>query len=183
MNVQIIIGSIRPGRIGSQVAEWVKNTLPVRDEVTYELVDLADHKLPLLDEPMHPSIGQYKHANTLEWSKKIKEADAYIFVTPEYNAGYPASLKNAIDYLFHEWKAKPVMIVSYGMRGGVSASARLRQVVELLRMRPTDTSPALTITREMSGEDGRLKDTTESLKSHKEILEKAGNELLAIGTL
>ncbi|MDB5167679.1 MAG: NAD(FAD)-dependent dehydrogenase [Candidatus Saccharibacteria bacterium] len=181
MKVQIIIGSTRPGRIGSQVAKWVMKNLPEQDETAYELVDLGDYKLPIFDEPIHPSMGQYKHDHTLEWSKKIKEADAYVFVTPEYNAGYPASLKNAIDYLFHEWKAKPVMIVSYGVNGGQGASAQLRQVAERLKMQPTNTSPMLTITREMSGEDGQLKDTAESLKSYEAILEEAGDELLTIG--
>src|ERR1035437_2505641 len=108
MNIQIIIGSTRPGRIGPQIAEWMVENLPKHPETEYEIVDIAGWKLPLFNEPVHPSLNQYEHAHTKAWSKKIKEADAFIFLTPEYNSGYPASLRNAIDYLYHEWHDKPV---------------------------------------------------------------------------
>jgi NAD(P)H-dependent FMN reductase len=178
MKVQVIIGSTRPGRVGPQIAKWIVKNLPKQPQVTYEIVDLADHALPFFNEPIHPYMNNYSHDHTHKWSKKIKEADAYIFLTPEYNDGYPAVLKNAIDYLFHEWTAKPVMVVSYGVQGGITVSAQLLQVVTRLKMLPTATSPALTLSRDMSGEDGQIKDIDESFKPYEVQLLKAGEELL-----
>ena len=145
MRVQLIVGSTRPHRVGGQIGKWVLANLPKSPGIDYELVDLAEVNLPLLDEPVMPSLNQYHHEHTKVWSRKISEASGYIFLTPEYNAGYPASLKNAIDYLYHEWAAKPVLIISYGVRGGGSSSAQLRQVAERLKMKPTETSPALVV--------------------------------------
>ena len=130
MKIHIIIGSTRPGRVGPQIAQWLISNLSIDTNGEYEIVDIADFKLPIFDERIHPSLNQYEHTHTKTWSQKIKSADAYIFLTPEYNAGYPASLKNAIDYLYHEWQDKPVMIASYGVGGGPTASAQLRQVAE-----------------------------------------------------
>jgi NAD(P)H-dependent FMN reductase len=181
MKVQIIIGSTRPGRVGPQIAKWVIENLPKSPSSEYEIIDVADWKLPLFDEPVHPSMNQYKYDHTKAWSQKIKEADAYIFLTPEYNAGYPASLKNAIDYLYHEWTDKPVMILSYGVRGGTTASAQLLQIVERLKMRPVETSPALSIAPGMSGEDGQIKDIDSSFKPYLPLLQVASEELLNSG--
>ncbi len=178
MKIQIIIGSTRPGRVGPEIAEWMIENLPQHSSTTYEIIDLAKNILPLFNEPIHPSRGEYKHDHTKQWSEKIKQADAYIFLTPEYNAGYPASLKNAIDYLYHEWIDKPVMIVSYGVGGGPSASAQLRQVAERLKMRTTKINPQFTITRDMSGEDGQLKDISTDFEPYVSTLKEAGEELL-----
>jgi NAD(P)H-dependent FMN reductase len=183
MNVQIIIGSTRPGRIGPQVAEWLVGNLPKDDRADYEIVDIAAFKLPLFDEAIHPSMNQYQHEHTKVWSQKIKQADAYIYLTPEYNAGYPAALKNAIDYLYHEWRDKPVMIASYGVGGGPTASAQLRQVAERLKMRPVDTSPAFTVSRDMSGEDGRIKDINKAFEPYVANLKIAAEELLNSGNI
>jgi NAD(P)H-dependent FMN reductase len=182
MKIQLIIGSTRPGRVGPQIADWIVANLPERAETEYEIVDVVAQKLPLFDEPVHPSMNQYAHNHTKAWSDKIKEADAYIFLTPEYNAGYPASLKNAVDYLFHEWTAKPVLIVSYGVQGGTGASAQLRQVAERLKMQVTPLSPALTVGRDMSGEDGQIKDINEAFKPYVPSLYEAAEELLALAS-
>jgi NAD(P)H-dependent FMN reductase len=178
MKVQIIIGSTRPTRVSPSIAKWVFDNLQKDENVEYEIIDIADFKLPLFDEPIHPSMNQYEHDYTKTWSEKIKEASAYIFLTAEYNAGYPASLKNAIDYLYHEWTDKPVMIVSYGVGGGSGASAQLRQVAERLKMRPTDISPAITITKDMSGEDGQIKDINVSLEPYVSTLQTGAEELI-----
>jgi NAD(P)H-dependent FMN reductase len=127
-------------------------------------------------------MNQYEYEHTKAWSKKIKEADAFILLTAEYNAGYPAALKNAIDYLYHEWTNKPVMIVSYGVGGGPTASAQLRQVAERLKMRPTDHSPAFTISRDMSGEDGQIKDIDTAFKPYVSDLQVGAKELLEIAS-
>ncbi|AYA40003.1 NAD(P)H-dependent oxidoreductase [Xenorhabdus nematophila] len=138
MHIQIVIGSVRLGRIGPQIAQWVNEV--VSRKYSCELVDLKDWILPMDDEPNLPAEGGYLSAHTLSWSEKISEADAYIFVFPQYNWGYPAALKNAIDHLYTEWSCKPVTMVSYANRGGGKASLQLRQVLQGLHMKVTETN-------------------------------------------
>jgi NAD(P)H-dependent FMN reductase len=178
MKIQLIIGSTRPGRVGPQIANWIVDNLPVADGTEYEIVDIADFDLPIYDEPIHPSMNQYQHDHTKAWSAKISQADAYIFLTPEYNAGYPASFKNAIDYLYAEWTGKTVMIASYGVGGGTTASAQLRQVAERLKMAPTAVSPAFIISRNMSDENNQIINIAESFKPYAAELKLAGEELI-----
>jgi NAD(P)H-dependent FMN reductase len=180
MKIQIIIGSTRPGRVGPQIAQWVQKNVSEENDIKTEIVDIVNWNLPIFDEPVHPSMNQYQNDHTKSWSEKIKQADGYIFLTPEYNAGYPASLKNAIDYLYHEWTNKPVMVVSYGARGGTSASAQLKQVAERLKMRPTETSPAFTVTRDMSSKDGQIIDINASFEQYKAALQLGAKELITL---
>ena len=177
MNIQIIIGSTRPGRVSPQIAQWVFEHVPKNSNTTYELVDVADYNLPLYDEPMHPMMAQYSHDHTKKWSAKIAQADGYIFVTAEYNGGVPSSLKNALDYLYQEWTAKPAMIVSYGVGGGISASGQLQQSFAILKMKTTGTA-ALTITRAMSRGDGQLRNPEVDFKPYETALLEATDELL-----
>ena len=133
----IIIASTRPGRGGGPIAEWFIGLAEEHGAFDVKVVDLAEFRLPLLDEPEHPRMRQYQHAHTLEWSEQVEAADAFVFITPEYNHGYPASLKNAIDYLHHEWRYKPVGFVSYGgVAAGTRSVEQLQQVVTALRMTP-----------------------------------------------
>jgi NAD(P)H-dependent FMN reductase len=120
MNVAIILGSTRPGRIGEAVAQWVYKIAQRRTDTDtrFELVDIKDFNLPLLDEPIPPSLGQYTQPHTKRWAAKIAEFDAFVFVTAEYNHGIPGALKNAIDYVFREWNHKAAGFVSYGNAGG-----------------------------------------------------------------
>jgi NAD(P)H-dependent FMN reductase len=129
LRVAIIIGSTRPGRNGEAVSRWIYEIAKSRDDAEYELVDIKDYNLPLLDEPIPPSMGQYSNQHTKIWSKKIDSFDAYVFVTPEYNHGTSGALKNAIDYLFKEWNNKVAGFVSYGSAGGVRAVESLRLVM------------------------------------------------------
>ena len=129
LRVGIIVGSTRPGRKAAAVAEWVYNILKNRQDAEFEIVDIEDYKLPLLDEPMPPSRHQYSKPHTKIWSEKIASFDAFIFVTPEYNHGTSAALKNAIDYLFREWNNKAAGFVSYGSAGGARAVESLRLVM------------------------------------------------------
>jgi NAD(P)H-dependent FMN reductase len=102
-----------------------------------ELLDLAEINLPLMDEPNHPRLKQSQHEHTNQWSKKISEGDAFIIVLAEYNFGFPAPIKNAIDYLFLEWMYKPVAFVSYGgVSGGLRSTQMLKQVVTAVHMMP-----------------------------------------------
>ena len=136
----IILASTRPGRVGLPVANWF-NELAVTDaRFEVELVDLAELALPLLDEPKHPRLREYSHDHTFAWSETVDSADAVVLVTAEYNYGYPAALKNALDYLHHEWRFKPVGFVSYGgVAAGTRAVQQLKQVVGALQLIPTGT--------------------------------------------
>ena len=128
-NVAILIGSTRPGRVGESVGKWVFEIAQRRKDARFELVDLADYGLPLLDEPVPPSRGQYSKEHTKRWAAKIASFDAFVFVTAEYNHGIPGALKNAIDFLFAEWNNKAAGFVSYGSAGGARAVEQLRLVM------------------------------------------------------
>jgi len=127
--IAVIIGSTRPGRNGEAVAKWVHEIAQKRTEAEFELVDIRDFNLPLLDEPVSPSMGQYSKPHTKAWAARIGSFDGYVFVTPEYNHGISAALKNAIDFLFAEWNNKAAGFVSYGGAGGARAVEHLRLVL------------------------------------------------------
>jgi NAD(P)H-dependent FMN reductase len=129
LKVAIVTGSTRPGRNNEAVARWVYGLSKQRKDAEFELVDIADYGLPLLDEPVPPSLGQYANDHTKKWAAKIGSFDAYVFVTPEYNHGISGALKNAIDYLYREWNHKAAGFVSYGSAGGARAVEHLRLVM------------------------------------------------------
>jgi NAD(P)H-dependent FMN reductase len=129
LKLAIIIGSTRPGRVGEAVAKWVHELAQQRRDAEFELVDIGDFDLPLLDEPIPPSQGKYSKEHTKKWAAKIASFDGYIFVTPEYNHGICGALKNAIDFLFAEWNNKAAGFVGYGSAGGVRAVEHLRLVM------------------------------------------------------
>src|SRR6202790_4720187 len=126
LQIGIIVGSTRPGRKAAAVAKWVHDILKSRTDAEFEVVDIEDYKLPLLDEPVPPSMHQYNKPHTKTWSEKIPSVDAYIFGTPEYNHATSAALKNAIDFLFHEWNNKAAGFVGYGGAGGVRCGGHVR---------------------------------------------------------
>ncbi|MFT4123367.1 MAG: NAD(P)H-dependent oxidoreductase [Microbacteriaceae bacterium] len=124
--VMIVIASVRPVRVGPAVAEWVRSRFAELPDWQIDLVDLAELALPLMDEPNHPRLRQYTKAHTIAWSERVDAADAFVFVTPEYNHSFSPALANALGYLSQEWWRKPVSFVSYG-----GASAGTRGVVAL----------------------------------------------------
>jgi NAD(P)H-dependent FMN reductase len=134
--IGIILGSTRPERLGEQVARWVHDTASSDADAgaRFELIDLRDHPLPHLDEPLPAARGQYHHEHTKAWAATIAPLDGFVIVTPEYNGFTSGVLKNAIDYLYAEWTGKPVGFVSYGVRGGTGAAAQLRQICGGLKM-------------------------------------------------
>jgi NAD(P)H-dependent FMN reductase len=135
LKIGIILGSTRPGRRGEVVAQWVHEVASKRTDALFEIVDLADFNLPLYDEPHPPMMMKYTKEHTLAWSKAIQGYDGYIFVTPEYNHAVPAALKNALDFLFNEWKDKAAGIVSYGGgTGGARAAENLRLILAELHI-------------------------------------------------
>ena len=137
MQLNVIIASTRPGRVGPTIAEWFVNQIPPELGFDVEVVDLADVGLPMLDEPNHPSERTYLHDHTRRWSASVDAADAFVLVMPEYNVGFTAPLKNALDYLYAEWQRKPVGFVSYGMTSaGLRAVEMIKPVLISLNMIP-----------------------------------------------
>jgi NAD(P)H-dependent FMN reductase len=144
LKLHVIIASTRPGRVGPSIARWFHEVAERHGKLDARLVDLAEVNLPLLDEPRHPRFRDYQHAHTKAWSALVAQADAYVFVTPEYNYSAPPSLMNALDYLAHEWHYKPAGFVSYGgVAGGTRAAQMLKLTVTGLRMMPLPEGVAI----------------------------------------
>ena len=154
IKIAIILGSTRPGRNGEAVARWVYEIAKKRIDAEFEYVDIKDFNLPLLDEPVPPSQGQYSEEHTQVWSAKIDSFDGYIFVTAEYNHGIPGALKNGIDYLYKEWNNKAAGFVGYGSAGGVRAVEQLRLVMAELQVADVRAQVAVSIITEF--EDFRI---------------------------
>jgi NAD(P)H-dependent FMN reductase len=133
----VIIASTRPGRLGLPIANWAISEVEKHGDFEVDIADLALMDLPMLDEPHHPIHRNYTKPHTIAWSKRVDAADAILIVTPEYNYGMPGSLKNALDFLIHEWNYKPVAFISYGgMSGGMRSVQMAKQVVTTLKMVP-----------------------------------------------
>jgi NAD(P)H-dependent FMN reductase len=170
-HLTIIIGSTRPGRAGLPIATWFADRARSRGGFDVAVVDLAEINLPLMDEPSHPRLRQYIHQHTKGWSAIVDASDAFVIVTPEYNHGYPAALKNAIDYLHHEWRDKPVGFVSYGgVSAGTRAVQQLKQVVTTLKMLPVLEAVSIPFHPQFIGEDGGVQPN--------EIMEQAAHAML-----
>jgi NAD(P)H-dependent FMN reductase len=137
LKLQIIICSTRPGRVGPSVAKWFHGFAVENGKFDAALVDLADTHLPLYDEPNHPSMQKYQHDHTKKWAASVAAADAYVFVTPEYNYGPPPPFVNALNYVYKEWNYKACGFVSYGgVSGGMRAVQLEKQLVTTLKMMP-----------------------------------------------
>ena len=156
--LQIIIGSTRPGRVGSAVADWIIDRARARGDFEVEVTDLAVLNLPIFDEPNHPRLRRYVNQHTKDWSEIVDRSDAFIFVIPEYNYGFNAATKNAIDYLNQEWQNKPAGIVSYGgVAAGTRAAQMLKKVMSALKIVPVTDSVNIPFVGEKLDEDRRLK--------------------------
>jgi NAD(P)H-dependent FMN reductase len=134
LKIAIILGSTRPNRNGEAVAKWVFDQAKKKGGAEFELIDVASLNLPLLDEPLPPSLGKYEKPHTKAWAAKVAPCDGFVFVTPEYNHGTSGALKNAIDYLYGEWNNKAAAFVSYGSAGGARAVEHLRLVMAELQI-------------------------------------------------
>jgi NAD(P)H-dependent FMN reductase len=167
----VIIGSTRPGRAGLPIAKWFVERARQHGAFDVEIADLAEIGLPLLDEPNHPRLRRYVHEHTKDWSAHVDRADAVVIVTPEYNYGYPAAVKNAIDYLHEEWQYKPAGFVSYGgVAAGTRAVQQLKQVVTTRKMIPVTESVNIPFHAKFLGEDGKLHAT--------EVMDQAADLML-----
>jgi NAD(P)H-dependent FMN reductase len=148
IKIAVIVGSVRPRRRTAVVARWVadvaaRHASVAAGEASFELVDLADHGISVLDEPVPALFGDYRHAHTTRWAQVIDSFDGFVFVTPEYNHSVPAGLKNAIDFLYAEWGNKAAGFVSHGVNGGVRAVEHLRQSMTELQVANVRTQVAL----------------------------------------
>lgn len=177
-HIGVIIGSTRPNRVGPTITKWLLQSITPRENLNFEVIDLKEWNLPLLDEPDMPAKGIYANEKTKQWSKEIQSKDGFIFITPQYNYGYPASLKNAVDYLFKEWNDKPAVIASYAYSGGGAAAAsQFRQVSVGLKLKTVETMPAIYLSGAMFNEDGTLKDTVEGFEQYADTINKSISEL------
>jgi NAD(P)H-dependent FMN reductase len=169
--LRIIIGSTRPGRVGPSVAAWIAERAREHGGFDVEVTDLAELNLPMYDEPNHPRLRKYVHQHTKDWSALAEASDAFIFVTPEYNYGFNAALKNAIDYLHGEWANKAAGIVSYGgVAAGTRATQMLKQVLTALRMMPVPDAVNIPFVAQFLDDDKRLKPN--------EIMEQSATAML-----
>jgi NAD(P)H-dependent FMN reductase len=177
--IQIILGSTRQGRIGRSIADWVTEVAKKNTDAEFELVDLADWKLPLFDEPTSPMMGRRDSEHSSKWSEQISKADGFIFVTPEYNHSFPAALKNALDYLNAEWANKPVALVSYGFAGGTRAIESLHPVLAELLLRPVKPNVNITIGMNNYSETGQLVGLEEIAQKNEATLSAATASVVA----
>jgi NAD(P)H-dependent FMN reductase len=156
--LQVIVVSTRPARLGLAVAEWFFGRAQQHARFESELVDLKEVNLPLFDEPRHPRFGQYEHEHTRAWSARVAPADAFVFVTPEYNHAAPPSLVNALDFLSAEWANKPAAFVSYGgISGGTRAVQMAKPILLALRMVPIPESVTIPMVHHALDEERRFK--------------------------
>lgn len=137
----------------------------------FEVVDLKDWLLPTDDEPGIPALGKYASEYSLAWSRKISEGDAFVFITPQYNWGYPAPLKNALDHLYNEWAGKPAMIVTYGGHRGDKCARQLRQVLKGLKMKPIAAMPGFKLPHDrIKANSGEIEPATEFAGDRKALV-------------
>jgi NAD(P)H-dependent FMN reductase len=171
--LHVILASTRPGRAGEPIADWFVERAVAHGTFDVELVDLAEVALPFMDEPNHPRLRRYTHEHTKAWSARVDSADAFVFVTPEYNYGLTAPLKNAIDYLHFEWQHKPVGFVSYGgVAAGTRAVQMLKQVVTTLKMVPLFEAVNIPFHTQFIDEEGALSANETMVKAAAAMLDE-----------
>jgi NAD(P)H-dependent FMN reductase len=157
LKLHVIVVSTRPQRAGRSVADWFLARAQAHGKFDPVLVDLAEVALPLLDEPKHPRFQQYEHEHTRRWSESVRSADAFVFVTPEYNYSAPPTLINAVDYLLAEWAHKPAGFVSYGgVSGGTRAVQMAKQVLTAVNVMPIPQAVSIPFFSKLIGTDGKF---------------------------
>jgi len=182
--LQIIIASTRPGRIGLPVGRWFEERATEHCRFDVEVVDLAEVRLPFLDEPAHPRLRQYQHQHTRDWSARVAGADAFAFVTPEYNHGFNAPLKNAIDYLHFEWQYEPVAFVSYGgVAAGTRAAEMLKQVITALKMVPVVEAVSIPFVNQFLDEEGGVQANEVMIRAAAAMLDELARVEVALRPL
>lgn len=179
-NIQLIIASTRQNRLGAQVAQWVKAHAETHEELSIEVIDLLEEDLPFFNAGVGPMYTPDTSDAGKAWANKIDQGDGFIFVTPEYNRSIPASLKNAIDFLYAQWLTKPAAIVSYGwIDGGASASKHLYDILSWVKMDVSEDQVHLKLHADILGEDGKIADTETAFADYVPSLTNAVKELAA----
>ena len=158
LKIKVIVGSTRPNRFSEKPSQWIFDLAKKRADLDVELLDPRDYPLPFFEEGLPPGLAKdgYTNPAVVKWREKIREADGFIIVTPEYNHGYPAVLKNALDYTYYAWARKAVAFVSWGGAGGARGVEQLRLVTIGLDMVPTRSAvhiPNPWFIQDMSGID------------------------------
>lgn len=160
MKLAIVVGSTRQNRKTLHQAKWVFKEAQKMDGVRAELIDLKDYPMPFFDEPMSPRYNPDRKIDpaAVPWLNKLEEADAYVFVTAEYNHSIPGVLKNALDYVTWEIQRKPVSVVSHGSAGGARAAIQLKIILSESKAVPLPTYTPLTMVRmsDRINEEGNL---------------------------
>ncbi len=151
IDVAIILGSTRPGRKSDAVGAWALELAKERSDARFEIVDLAEVGLPLLDEAVPPSVGKYQHEHTKKWAATIAKFDAFVFVTPEYNHSTSGVLKNALDFIYAEWNDKAAGFIGYGSAGGTRAVEALRLICSELQIAHVRAQVALSLSTDFEG--------------------------------
>ncbi len=182
IKVGFIIGSTRPGRHTQSIAEWAFKVAKTRQDANYELIDITDFKLPLLDEPIPPAMGQYEKLHTKIWAAKIESLDAFVFVTPEYNHGPSGALKNAIDFLYKEWNNKAAGFVSFGSGHGIRAVEQLRQIMAELQIADVRTQVTFSLFHDFENGNS-LKASEHHVKSTHTMLDQLVTWAIALKTV
>ncbi|QIS03301.1 NAD(P)H-dependent oxidoreductase [Nocardia brasiliensis] len=175
--VAVLIGSTRPTRICAGIAAWARDTLREESALDYDLLDLAEVGLPFLDEPRRAALRQYEHEHTRAWSLLVQGYHGFLFVFPQYNWGYPGVLKNALDYLYWEWRDRPASVLTYGTHGGARGAEQLIGVLRGLHMRLLDTRVEAVITEQDVDENWQLRDLDATLRPNREPLRRLGAEM------
>jgi NAD(P)H-dependent FMN reductase len=171
--LNIIIGSTRPGRAGPVFAEWLESFAREHGKFEPVLTDIAAFKLPVLDEPHHPRLGKYENDHTKAWSKAIDAADAFVFVAPEYNYFVAPAIVNAVDYLLREWRYKPAAILSYGgVSGGLRAAQAVKPLLTSVGVMPIPEGVALPLYQKLLDKDGAFQPSEQVLGGAKTMLEE-----------
>jgi NAD(P)H-dependent FMN reductase len=171
--LHIIVVSTRPGRVGPSIAAWFDGFARGHGKFDVALVDLAEVNLPFLDEPVHPRMMKYEHEHTKRWSASVAAADAFVFVTPEYNFGVPAPLVNALDFVFREWHYKPAGFVSYGgQSGGIRAVQMVKPILTTLKMMPIPEAVAIPFFTQHRDQSGTFTATEAHEKSATAMLDE-----------
>ncbi|MFT0848180.1 NADPH-dependent FMN reductase [Actinomycetaceae bacterium L2_0104] len=176
--LMIIVGSVREGRIGLPIAEWVRKAAEADGRFDVDFVDLAELDLPLMDEPNHPRLRKYTKQHTIEWSERVEAADGFILAFPEYNYSYAPAIKNALDYLNAEWNRKPVGFVNWGGNsGGTRAQAALRPVVGALGLVMTKGSVEINFPQKQLSDDAEF----EPNEQQRDVLKLQLDEIVKLG--
>lgn len=177
LKIAIILGSTRPGRNGEAVAKWVHERAQKREDASFDLVDIKDYDLPLLDEPVPPAMGKYSKEHTKKWAEKIAQYDGFVFVTPEYNHSTSGALKNAIDFLYKEWNNKAAGFVAYGSAGGTRAVEHLRLIMAEIQIATVREQVALSLFTDFKNASEFAPD-----KRHDDKLDKVFDQVISWGT-